>query len=217
MKYGCRAASIGVTLMLAACGGDDGGGGGGLGASFGDIADKIAEPTGTVSATTAPEVAVEFERISQNGAASGPKQGGATQEMACPAGGKMTITAEGNQSQARSVIDYDSCCYEASCCVNGGGTWFFSTQAGASYSYCGSYSIEATCGGETATAVNYEGCFSATGWVYSIKVAGESFAVTGNYSNGNGTLEVTGANGSFTCSYTNGSGSCTGSSGEFSF
>lgn len=210
-----RATLFVAALLLGACGSGDSGGGGG-GASFGDISDAISSPTGTVSAETAPAIADEFAKINQGAGGSAAKQSG-SQEMACPAGGKMSITAHSSGGSARSQISYKECCYQAGCCLNGGGNWFFSTGAGAAYSYCGSYSLKSSCGGSGVASLNYEGCFDSRGWVYSIKVDGETFAVSGTYSNGNGTLEVKGENGSFSCTYTNGSGSCTGSSGNFSF
>jgi hypothetical protein len=207
-----------AAVLAGACGDGGGGGGGSGGASYGDIADAIGAPTGTVDKSSAPAIADAYQQISQNGAGSIGKQDGAKQEMSCPAGGKFSITAQSSGGSAKSDISYDNCCYQASCCLDGGGTWYFSTSQGSaqSYNYCGSYSLTSTCSGSSAS-VKYEGCFGLDGWVYSVKVDGETFAVSGNYSNGNGTLKVAGENGSFTCTYTNNTGSCTGTSGTFSF
>jgi hypothetical protein len=219
MKWNRGVLALG--LVLGACGGSDGDGGGGGargGQSYADIADAIAAPTGTVDATSAPEIAAEFEKISSasGGAKSRPKQA-VNQMQACPAGGSINTTAQGNNESAQALIEYDNCCYEATCCMNGGGTWYFSTSASTEYSYCANYKVDMDCGSDLVASVQYEGCVSPTGWVYVVRVEGKTFAVTGHYSDGNGTLNVTGVNGSFTCTYTNHSGSCSGSDGEFSF
>ena len=93
-----------------------------------------------------------------------------------------------------------------------------SSEASASYSYCYDASLSFTCDSESAH-IDYSGCINASGqMVYVIEVDGETFAVSGYYAAGSGTLEITGANGTFTCTYSGGSGSCTGSGGEsFSF
>jgi hypothetical protein len=212
----------GVCAIWAGCGGGDDSEPSSGGGSFTAIADSIAKPSGQLAASNATDVADEFAKISMTGAAGGRRTtqqaGGQTQEIACTAGGKQTITASGSQSGGHAVIKYDNCCYQASCCFNGGGDWYYAAQAGASYSFCGSYNMTLSCGTEGSASVKYEGCVGMDGkWVYVVRVDGKTFAVTGNYSNGNGTLEITGANGSFSCTYSNHTGSCTGSSGNFSF
>src|SRR5690606_19289490 len=159
---------LALGLLLGACGGSDGdgGGGGGGGQSYSAIADAIAAPTGTVDATSAPDIAVEFEKISAGNAAgkSRTKQA-ANQMQACPSGGSINSTAQGNSESAQALIEYDNCCYEATCCMNGGGTWYFSNVAGADYSYCANYKIDMDCADDAVTSLQYEGCFSPTGWV----------------------------------------------------
>ncbi len=217
MRTWNRWALLSLALGIVACG-DDGDGGSKGGASYDAILSAVEKPTGTVSASTAPEVANEFEKISDSGAKSRQKQA-YDQTNECTNGGSYSVVGQGDQNNVTSTISYDQCC-EGSCCTDGGGVWYFSTQQGASnYTYCGNYNVTVSCdGSDTTSSVQYEGCFGATGeWIYVVRVGGESFAVTGYYSNGSGELSVTGANGSYTCTYTDGSGSCTGTSGSFEF
>jgi hypothetical protein len=212
-----------AVLGLVACGGDDGDGGGSGGGSFGAIANSIAMPTGTVDMETVPAIADEFEKV-RSGSAGGERFEQSNQNimMACPAGGSSNTMASGNQSAVTGHVTYDNCCYtSADCCISGDSTFYFSTNGAQSdstqnYMQCVEYAVTSTCGG-SAVNLDYEGCFSNTGvWTYVVRIEGESFAVSGNYSGGNGTLEIRGANGNYTCTYTNGSGSCTGD-GSFSF
>lgn len=209
---------LAAVLGLVACGGDDGGGSSG-GGSFGAISNAIAMPTGTVDMATAPSIGMEFEKI-QNSSAGGERfeqAGSSTQMIACPSGGTQTFSASGSQGSGTVNYVYDNCCYSAGCCFSGDGQWFYSTMQGAEYSYCGNYDVALSCGGEGGSNVSYEGCVGANGqWTYVVRVEGETFAVNGNYSSGNGTLEIRGANGMYSCTYTNGTGSCTGD-GSFSF
>jgi hypothetical protein len=207
-------------LWVVACGGgdDDGSSGGG---SYSDIANSIAKPTGTLAASNAASVATEFESIGENGAPGGSRtqanSGSTTQ--ACTYGGNISISASGSQSGGTGTFKYNNCCYtSANCCFNGDGNMYYSTQQGAgSFSYCAKYNIKYSCAGQNAS-INYSGCFGTDGkWTYVVTVGGKTFAVNGNYSNGSGTLEITGSNGKYTCTYSNGTGSCTGSGGNFSF
>lgn len=206
-----------AVLGLVACGGDDGDGGGSGGGSFTAIQSAIEMPTGTVDMSTAPAIGEEFEKIRSSGAGGERfEQASQQQMMACPSGGSMTTNASGSQSAATVSTVYDACCYQADCCFSGDSTWFFSNVQGAAYSYCGSYSLATTCGAQEGN-ITYEGCFDGTGaWTYVVRVGDETFSVSGNYSAGNGTLEIRGANGDYTCTYTNGTGSCSGD-GSFSF
>ncbi len=218
-----------VVLGAAACGGDDGGNGemaggssemAGGSSSFTAIAESLATPTGTVDAVTAPDIALEFEKISSREVEAKSRQKQAqAQEMPCEAGGVIRYQGQGDADGVRSAFDYDNCCYEGGCCLNGSGEWYFATQSAAAYSYCGEYDLVTSCSGAAvAHRTQYEGCVGADGaWVYVVRVNGESFAVTGTYRNGNGTLEVRGENGSFTCTYSNGSGSCAGTGQSFTF
>jgi hypothetical protein len=211
-----------AAIFLAACGGSDDDGGGGGGGSYTDIADAISSPTGTIDKDTAPDVAAEFEKVLQGSAGGVSKQSG-TQEMACPSGGKITTTVEGNESAATAEAKYDSCCYQADCCYDGRATTFFS-NAGASggstsadFSFCVNADLTLSCGSETPVDGQFEYCYGAGGITYVVRLNGDSFAVSGSYSNGNGTLTIKGKNGTFECTYTNGSGSCTGDAGDFDF
>ncbi|MDD9946042.1 MAG: hypothetical protein OXU20_33670 [Myxococcales bacterium] len=216
MQQGIIATLILSTSLLTACGGDSDDSSS-AGASFADISGAVAAPTGTVDADTAPAVAMEYELLSVGGAAI-PKQASATQMMECPAGGNINVQAQGDGNGATANLSFNDCCYEASCCIGGGGTWYFSTEDTADYTYCASYDMNVTCGTDDAGSVNYEGCFDLTGgWVLVVRVNGQTFAVNGEYVDGNGTLDIKGTNGEFTCTYENGTGSCNGTAGMFSF
>lgn len=210
---------LAAVLGLTACGGDDGEGSSSGGGSFGAIADAIAAPTGTVDMETVPAIADEFEKV-RSGSAGGERFEQSSQNimMNCPAGGTSNTSVSGNQNAVTGNTTYDNCCYaSADCCFSGDSTFYYAAGGGESeYMQCVEYAVTTTCGGSTAN-VDYEGCFSNTGeWTYVVRIEGESFAVSGNYSGGNGTLEIRGANGNYSCTYTNGAGSCTGD-GSFSF
>lgn len=201
-----------MCVVWAGCGGDDKPKGG----SFGAIADAIENPTGTLAAENATDVADEFEKIaagSSGGLRSEQSQG--EQTIACGAGGDQTVKADSSGKSAK--ISFNDCCQQADCCLNGGGTWYFPGQSGGGeYQYCADYSVTASCGGGDQK-ITYEGCMGSGGWTYVIEISGDTFAVSGSYSGGNGTLTIKGANGTFSCTYTSGAGSCTGDGGDFTF
>jgi hypothetical protein len=137
----------------------------------------------------------------------------------CANGGTISVTV--NQASANSVSEnfsYNNCCESADCCFNGGGDLYYSGTSSATASFCENFHVTAVCSGQSVVE-NFSLCQDGTtGTIsYLVEVGGESFAVSGSYSNGNGTLTISGANGSFTCTYTNDAGSCTGTSGSFSF
>jgi len=134
--------------------------------------------------------------------------------VACPNGGTISVNVtSSSSSQVSETFNYNSCCETAGCCLTGGGDIFYS-QGG---SFCESFSVTGTCEAAPVTA-NYSICSDSTGTVsYLVEVGTDSFVVSGSYSNGSGTLTITGQNGSFTCTYTNDTGSCTGSGGTFTF
>lgn len=210
----------GMLLALGgmACGDDDKEGGGG-GGSYQAIAGALENPTGTLDKGNAVEVADAFENLQENGAPAGVRhaQQSQSQTVSCPAGGNYTVDATGDQSSARGVFDYNDCCYEASCCYNGSGNFFFSNDQSAAYSQCFDYNIVLSCDGEDAN-VDYQGCLDSTGQMaYSVEISGKTFTVSGSYSNGSGSLTITDAAGTWTCTYTDGSGSCTGDGGTLEF
>lgn len=208
-----------LCAVTAACGDDDKGGAGGSGAaSYSAIADRLAKPTGQLAANNAVNVAEEYEKVALTGSGgSGAKQASQMQTFNCPAGGGYTITASGSQQSAQAVLDYNSCCYTAGCCVEGDADWYFATQGGASYSQCGSYDIDYSCAGQSFS-LDYSGCLGSNGtWVYVVELGGKTFTVSGTYLNGSGTLEIKDATSTWTCTYNSGSGSCTGSRGNLSF
>ncbi|HTV24023.1 MAG TPA: hypothetical protein VMG12_35270 [Polyangiaceae bacterium] len=213
-------ALVALASGFAGCGSDDDGGS--RGGSFADITSAIESPTGTVDATTAADVGVEFEKAAQANIAGGMRRDAQTAQSSsgtvdCPAGGNLSAAGSGDQSSGHSTATYNGCCVSANCCLDGSADIYFSTQQGAAYTYCGSYDLSYACEG-TTTQLRYEGCLSAMGkQVYVIEVEGDSYAVSGTYSNGSGTLEITGENGTWTCTYSSGSGSCSGTGATFTF
>jgi hypothetical protein len=206
---------------FAGCGDDDDGSRS-RGGSFTNIANAIESPTGTVDESTAPEIGVEFEKVSQVSPASGMRRDAQTAQsssttQSCPSGGRFTVDGSGNSSSAQATVSYEDCCFIEDCCFDGDGDMYFSSEQGADYTYCASYDLDYTCEGTTAS-IQYEGCFGTSGeQIYVIEIDGETFSVTGNYNNGSGTLEIRGENGTWNCTYSGSTGSCTGSSGSFSF
>lgn len=208
-----RASAAFAWLLVAACGSDSDSKAGGGSSSYDAIASAISKPTGTVSESTAPQIAAEYEKILDPSASDASKQ---NQTIACSGGGDITVVASGSGNSGNVTASYNDCC-ESSCCLNGGYDYYYAAGAGAAFSYCGSYQVQVDCGSGTESDLQYDGCFGADGeWTYVVRVAGETYAVSGTYIGGSGTLEIRGANGEFTCTYTDGSGSCTGD-GEFSF
>lgn len=225
MKRIGRALGLGAGLLalggaFAGCGGDDDNGSRG-GGSFASITSAIESPTGTVDETTAADIGVEFEKVSQAQVPGGMRRDAQTAQSSgtvdCPAGGSVTASGSGDQSSGHSTASYNDCCVSANCCIDGDADIYFSTAQGAAYTYCGSYDVSYSCEG-TTTSISYQGCLNSTGeLVYAIEVDGDTYAVSGSYSNGSGTLEITGANGTWTCTYTSSSGTCTGTGGSFTF
>lgn len=201
--------------LLGACGG----GGSKVGGSYASIASAIDSPSGTVDSSSVVNVGEEFEKLSATNLASGMRRDAAVGQSSsgtldCPAGGSISFSGSGNESSGRARGSYDNCCFEAGCCTDGTADMYYSSDSSAEYTYCGSYDLSYSCEGVSAD-VAFNGCFGTTGeWVYVIEVDGESFAVSGNYADGNGTLEIRGENGTWTCTYTNDSGSCSGTGGE---
>src|SRR5688572_19732350 len=203
--------------VFGACGGDDGPKS--PGGSYANIASAIESPSGTVDESSAVSVGEECEELSGAAVAAGMRQDAEVAQTQsgsydCPAGGSINYSGSGNESSGSVTGSYDNCCFEAACCADGSADIFYSSEQGADFMYCSSYDISYSCEGVNAD-LQYSGCFGASGeWVYVIEVNGDTYAVSGNYSNGNGTLEITGENGTWTCTYTNDSGSCSGSGGE---
>lgn len=202
------------------------GGGGKPPASYNEISASFAHPTGTLAATNADAVAQAYQASLSSGlnTAAGRRlapQTSATQTVseACPNGGNLSVTVNQASSNAISeAFQYNNCCETADCCVNGGGNLFYSAAGSSSGSFCEAFQVTSVCSGQSADE-NFSLCEDGTtGMIsYLVQVNGQSFAVSGSYSYGSGTLTITGANGTFTCTYTNDTGSCTGTSGSFTF
>ncbi len=211
-------AAIFGTALAIGCGSDDDKDSGAQARSFADVSAEIQQPTGTVDATTAGPVAQEFGTMS-TASLAGSRDYASTQtaEEACDAGGTVTASGTGNDSSGNVSMRYNDCCYTADCCYNGTGNMIYSDANGSDFSVCFDYDVAATCEGQSLT-VDYAACMQSDGSLaYSIEVAGETFTVSGYYSDGNGQLTIRGANGTWDCTYTNDSGTCTGTGGEFSF
>jgi hypothetical protein len=217
---GLGAALAALAGAFMGCGSDDEGGSGR--GSLSSITSAIESPTGTVDETTAAEVGAEFEKVAQAQVPSGMRRDAQTAQsssgtVSCPAGGSLNAAGSGDQSSGHSTAEYNDCCVAANCCIDGSADIYFSTEQGAAYTYCGSYDLTYSCEG-TTTALTYEGCVGSTGEeIYVIEVDGDTYAVSGTYSNGSGTLEISGENGTWTCTYSDGGGSCTGTGGTFEF
>lgn len=214
-------------LLLSGCGGGDDEGKKDRPKSYEAAREAIESPTGTVDATSAKAIGPEFEKL-QNTSVNSPRDDWSAHPAQtvdisydCGDSGKVSTTSNGDQNNLTISLQYDNCCqYE--CCINGSGEWYYanlnSTSTGdlLNFSYCGSYDLTTTCGLDVSSVV-YAGCITADGWTYAIEVNGESFAVSGYYSAGSGSLTIRGANGTWECTYTDYSGTCTGPDGEISF
>jgi hypothetical protein len=212
---------VGVGIVVFAAAGCGGGGGGAKGGSYSDISSSFAHPTGTLAPTNADVVAKAYETSLTSGLAAGRRAVQAStvnESVACPNGGTITVSATTSGSSSspdvNETFNYNACCETAGCCLTGGGNLYYA-QSG---SFCESFSVTGTCEAEPVT-VSYSICEDiSTGTLsYLVDVQGETFAVSGSYSAGSGTLTIVGSNGTFTCTYTNDTGSCTGTSGTFSF
>jgi hypothetical protein len=208
-----------ITLLLAgcvtvsACGDDEEKAPSG---SFDAINERVSSPTGTLEATNAVSVADAYEQISSASVAGRRLEQSQSQtvEQACLVSGNYTVTASGDQNSAQATLTYNDCCMAEACCYNGTGNSYYS--AGDTLSYCAEYDLTLDC--MTAQgAISYVGCFDGTGLgTFLVEVEGETYAVSGTYSAGSGTLTIADSTGSFTCTYSGGTGSCSGA-GEFSF
>jgi len=214
---------IGIGLFAMA--GVGCGGGGSKPASYADISASFAHPTGTLAATNADAVAKAYQTSLTAG--TGPVGGRRLDQKtsaqsvveACPSGGNISVNvASATASAVSESWTYNNCCETADCCLNGGGNIYYAAAGTAAGSFCESFQITGTCSAQPVTE-NYSICEDGTTGTlsYLVEVGGDTFAVSGSYSAGNGTLTITGKNGTFTCTYTNDTGSCTGTTGTFTF
>lgn len=212
---------IGIGLF-ALTGAGCGGGGSSKPASYSEVMSNITHPTGTLAPTNADAVAKAYQ--TSLAAGTGPagqrldqKTSAVLASSPCTVSGTISVDAAQMSGNAISEsFTYNNCCETADCCFNGPANIFYSTTAGAT-SLCESAQITATCSGMPITE-NYSFCSDGAGtFNYLVEVDGESFAVSGSYSAGNGMLTIIGKNGTFSCTYTNDTGSCTGTTGTFTF
>ena len=135
----------------------------------------------------------------------------------CAEGGSISGSGSGSESNGEATVSYDACCVAEACCMDGNAHIFYSSDQNAPYMYCASYDMTYDCDG-TSAALEFEGCISSDGeQVYVLEVNGNTYTVSGYYSEGSGSLEIRGANGSWTCTYSGSGGTCTGSGGNFEF
>lgn len=209
---------IGIGLFAVA--GVGCGGGSSKPASFSAVKTSIANPTGTLAATNADSVAKAYQAsLSAGTVAAGRRLDQKTSAVIattpCTVSGNISIdSVQMSGSDISESFTYHSCCETADCCLSGPGS-VFSSQAGAG-SVCESLQVSGTCSG-APIAENFSFCSDGGVVNYLVEVDGQSFAVSGSYAAGNGTLTITGKNGMFTCTYTNDTGSCTGTTGTFTF
>lgn len=224
IKVSLAAIVVAAASSMAGCGSSDSGS---SGASFSDLQAAVDSPTGTVSATSVGPVATEFENAVNNSVMAGMQEepgrsAQATTDMSseiCTAGGSAKSEGSGSQSGGSGHVTYDSCCMAGSCCIDGTEDFAYNSDSSgtSTYNYCLEYDLSVNCDGSIVSA-SFSGCLDSMGqMVYSITVAGETFSVSGYYSNGNGELTITGANGTWDCTYTNDTGTCTGTGGDFTF
>jgi len=179
-----------------------------------EVTSALDNPTGTVAtAEDAQGVAAAFveTQSAMGGGAGAP--GGETYEQTtqCPAGGDMTMVAEGSSEEDVTIdFSYNNCCQEEACCMNGGG---WAAVGGGAYELCYSYDVDYACGGENANLV-VQYCQDAEGvaW-YVVEYSGATYAVSGSYMEGyGGTWTIRDANSTWECSEScDGMGTCTGS------
>lgn len=208
-----------LSLVGVGCGSDgsDSADGDSSTGSFQSIRGALEAPSGVVDEETAPLIAEEFESASTASSAGGERFEDDLDYSAelCPAGGQATVSYDGVSSQASTAhFDYDNCCYQSSCCINGAGTFYTRSDTDTGiFSACASYDMTVDCslyGSNATVSTSYYGCVSEDGWQFLVTVNNETFAVSGDYRNGSGTLDISGSNGSFTCTYSDGVGSCDG-------
>jgi len=212
---------IGIGLIAIAGVGCGGGGSKGGGGSYNAVMASFAHPTGTLAATNAVAVAQAYQtsQTSGLGTAAGErldqKSSPISGSMACPAGGTETYDLEEASASAISESwTYANCCSSAGCCYNGSGDLFYSAAGTTATAFCESFQLTGTCQSLPVNA-NYSICEDGTtGTInYLVQVGGQTFAVSGSYSAGYGTLTITDMNGTFTCSYSADHGSCSGGVG----
>ncbi len=183
-----------------------------------NIALQLQQPTGTVDASTAMQVAEAFAAADTSGLDGSRtySQSIQTSNLACESGGTMSASGTADESGGDMSMVYDNCCVQ-DCCYVGTAVVVYGKADEGSYSYCASFEMAYSCNGRDELA-DYATCAQTDGTVaYSVKVGDTTFTVTGSYADGSGALTISGANGTWYCSYSEAAGSCTGPGGEFSF
>jgi len=214
-KLGFGLLVSGIALAAVGCGG-----GGSPATGFTSAAalkSAMASPTGTVSAETAVGVAEAFETGSTSGLSAGVRQKAQAQSATenCSEGGSISISGNSNMAQ-----EHFNNCGEGGCVMNGTMNILVDSASQTNVSACISADVNAVCADEGAVAMQFSMCIdtdSTTGTTeikYLVEYEGETYAVSGNFSAGGGSLTITGSNGSFTCTYTADAGTCTGSDGS---
>lgn len=217
-----------AALGLAACGG--GGGSKATGFTSGAaLQSAMNSPTGTVEPETVGGIAKAFQASNESdGPAFGirqkkqPQQSG-SQTQECASGGSMTVSGTVNGDVYDIKAQLNNCDEGTGCKLNGSIAIFGSaSEADEEFTGCFSYDVSGVCtdaletGASGSVSLQFSGCIdTASGsFVYLIEYEGETYTVSGSYSDGSGTLTITGANGSWTCTFTDDAGSCESSAGE---
>lgn len=178
----------------------------------------MESPTGIVSETTAKLVADRMAEASSSMAGKGSAAPSGIREKAQEQNGSDTIDCENGgtidieSSETQETLTYNDC-QMAGCTLNGSEVAFPDPDQ-----ICVSVKVNEVCGDES-TDIASSSCTSMDGTVvYLVDVEGDTFQVSGTYSDGDGELTITGANGTFTCTYVDGGGTCVDSEdAEFSF
>ena len=186
--------------------------------NFANLVAKVESPTGEFkSADDAKGLALAFEE--QVGSFGGQGQAynefrnqsfrEGNQVTACPFGGEVSISAEGNEKQATADIFYDHCCYLEDCCYDGMASWFYSSNPDKDdFLYCGQWDLSAECFDIRATTT-FDGCVGSDGMWYVLEYKGEVFVVSGSLIQGTGNWKVRTVGGTWECSAIDGKGKCT--------
>lgn len=186
-------------------------------ASMDELTGAIESPTGTVEASNAADIGRAFEEsmgVPSAGQRDAEVVRAQSSDLSCTVSGNISVESSSSES---AEVAYNNCCEAADCCLDGVASVFYDASGSADYSICADYDLSYDCEGlNTDLAFSY--CLSAEGLMtYVIEISGDTFAVTGSMSGGNGSLTISGENGTFTCDYTDYAGTCTGNSGTFSF
>ena len=186
-----------ISLAFVSCGDDGGGGNGGGAVNIDDIINDLENPSGNVTTPEGAQGVADAFAVQQSEQTFGQRRDGITCDVnqmtgetacECSGGGSIEITSSGQAGGSASAHwAADSCCQGAAegCCYDGTLDVLVNTEQGATYSLCYVYDIVLSQCKEATIYISY--CQDSMGrqwWVVSYE--GESFAVTGMYTEGVG-------------------------------